>query len=215
MNTRLAIIITLIVIIIAGAWYGISQWQRSIILQGDRDVLLINKKDKAYSFLSASDLEDIDGRFKIAGYVDELSDEEIAKLTEGYTIAGSFPTGQGELPGRPTRSSELEFPEGEEVESWNAFISLLSAEQQSLCDAMPTSSLSQYCTIRHGVFEAVEAGEGAEICDSIFIETAKQECIKNIEENNERTFTDSDGNRLLDSFEIYIGKSEFFRTQSN
>ena len=206
MNTKLIIIAVLIFCIIFGAWYGISQWQRSLILNGDRDVLLINKKEGRYSYLSASDKDEIESSYKIAGFIDEMTAEEIASKTKGLMLVGS----NGNIPGFYQATVELLLPQEQDVIGWNVVLDMLTEQQNALCKQMPTADLSQYCTIRHGIYQAFQAGLSSDFCEDIFIQTAREECKNNIDEDDKISVRDADQNGLIDSFELYVGKADHF-----
>jgi hypothetical protein len=208
-NKFLVITIFAFVIVLLLVGYGFNRWQRSQILQGDRDVLLIDKKTNSYSFLSSSSVDDIENRAKVIGFVDEFSSEELAKLTEGLQYSGSSIG-----PNTPISPSiEIQSPEESDLMAWNTLIGTLSTQQISLCDQMPVADLAQFCVVNHIIFQAKQANQSAEtICPGMYIEEYRKTCESRLQEESERTFVDVDNNNLLDSFELYTGKADQFRS---
>lgn len=210
MNNRLlTIILSVGVIFLLIVGYGISRWQRAQILQGDRDVVLIDKKTNSYSFLSSSSLDDIENRSKIVGYVDEFTSEELAELVSGLQYSGS-----GVGPNAPkVPSVEVLSPKEDQVVAWNALVGTLSTQQSALCTAMPIADLAQFCVVQHILFEAKKNNQSVEtICPGVFIEAYKATCEEALKEESQLKFIDKDTNNLLDSFELYTGKAEQFRS---
>ncbi len=210
MNNKLLLsIISIAIICLLIVGYGISRWQRAQILQGERDVVLIDKKTNSYSFLSSSMVDDIENRAKIAGFVDEFTAQELAELVKGLQFSGS-----GIGPGSPkVPSIEVQSPEEDELEAWNALVGTLSSQQSSLCNSMPIADLAQFCVIQHILFEAKKNNQSADaVCSGIFIQDYAVDCEETLSEASTKKFIDKDANSLLDSFELYTGKAEQFRS---
>lgn len=198
------IAIIVIVSLLTGGWYGFSAQRRKIMLNSGRPLLLLNKKAGTYTYSDLIDREDIGRSLKIAGYADELSPEEIVRLTSGLNIfMGLAPSADDT---RVPRAAEVfsVIPTPEEQRRWNTALATLTEEQRQLCAAIQDAALIQPCLSRHLVFVAVKDIRNAEICDSIYINDQREACRTAIAAGTTDGFIDVDNDQLLDIFEWHI-----------
>lgn len=202
MNIKAVVALIIVTGILVGGWFGFSSWNRNRILNSGRPVLLINKSTNQFAFSDLTDREDIDRKWKIIGYYDEMTQEEINALTAGYNfVMEGGAAGDGRVP--QLISADVQAPSAEERGPWAIAVQTLTTEQSNLCGQIPIPTLSQYCIVRHITFNAMVTGQGSSACDPIFIQDYRQECIEEIENNNVSRFRDVDSNNLLDAFQAY------------
>lgn len=200
MNVKGLIILLLVLILVGGGGYGFSVFKRNRILNSGRPVLLINQDEGFYTYSNYIKTDDIDGNWKISGYLDELSMSEVNRLTEGLSFSGGIAEAVNQLGGG---SIEIEQPEENEKEAWLNLLGTLTPAQTELCKVMPTSDSSQYCLARHIMYQAILSNQDSSVCDGLFVDQHKEECVNAIETGDRSGFPDRDSDGLLDTFEIY------------
>ena len=188
-------IIILISVLGLGTWYYFSGYRMQKILDSGRTVLLVNEKAETYAFSNEMDLSDLDDDFRIKGYLDKFSEEELSDIVKDLSFAG--------LIDESGFDDSVPTPEGIEAEKWNQALGALSQQQISVCDQQDTARMVQYCLSRHLVFEAIQNNYGIEICGSLFIEAHREECEADIKNNAIHKVSDEiNNNDLIDMFEI-------------
>jgi len=189
---RIIIGISLSIVLIAGIWWLFSSRVKPVATTGSSALLLIDAQTKSYTVTTYPG-QPYDASYRVAGSMDQLSDKQFADLTAGLQFVS---LGTSSIPGsvaQPLTSAQ----QG----AWLAAIHTLSSKQQDLCASVPQSDSSLYCMVRHLVLNALAAKKTSAICEPVFIEDYKQECITNMTTLNMDSVPDANRNGLVDFFE--------------
>lgn len=191
---KIFFIVIVISVLSLGTWYYFSDFRMQRILDSGRPVLLVNEKAGTYAFSDQVERSDLDEGFRIKGYLDKFTDDELSAIVKNLSYDG--------LIDESAFNDTAPIPEGIEAEKWNQALSALSQEQIKICDEQYTPTMAQYCLSRHLVFEAFQNNYGIEICDSIFIDAYREECIADIKNKAVHKVSDEiNNNDLIDFFE--------------
>ena len=188
------IIFIVIIAILVGGWFGYQELKRNRYLQSGKNLLITNVDEGLFAYSSDMKLDNIDRSWKIIGYLDELSERKISAATEGLSLHTEVRLDQTDV------SVTIAVPADDEIEAWQEFISLLTEEQKKRCDEIDQDEYSQYCYVRHGVFQALNNSSRKEICDGIFIPHYRSECIKDLDTGDRTNFVDENEDNIIDIF---------------
>lgn len=195
------LLIVILAIVAVGGWYGASVWRFNSVLDSGRVVLLINKDSRVYTYSDLMPRDEITRDFKIVGYADVLSEQEVKDRTAGMNLV----VGVEPVAGDPRVISRIQAETvvlgASEQAVWAAAVAKLTAQQQALCGSLDTTSAQQYCLARHIVFAAFTAKAGAAACAPLFVPEQKTECEADLASSDASLFVDADRDQLLDDFE--------------
>lgn len=149
--------------------------------------------------------KEISRAYKIIGYANELTPEEIASATKGL----NFKVDAEITPGDPRIIPFARVPAPVPVtaaqqQAWTASLAALSAGQRSLCEKIEATTLQQYCLTRHIVFNAITSNAPAVACDVLFLPAQREECLADLKAKDMKRLADDDKDSLLDLFEEYV-----------
>lgn len=171
------------------------------VLDSGRVVLLVDKDRVIYTYSDLMPRDEITRDFKIAGYADELSQEQVASLTAGLNLVVAVEPAAGDPRVISRIQASAAIPDEAQQPAWALAVAALTAAQQTLCGSLDTTSAQQYCLARHIVFAAFTANAGAAACAPLFVPEQKAECEADLASSNASLFIDADGDQLLDNFE--------------
>jgi len=201
------VITILIIIVIAAAWYGFSIYRWNSMVDSGRPVLLINQDEGNYTFSDFINRDEFDRSYKVAGYYDEMSKQEIEQKTQGLELIFDVNIIREQIdtpdPRRPIVDiGEVDIPEENEKQQWDKLVDSLLPEQRSSCDALLVSSTRQYCLVRHFVFNAIQQSLSKEECGVVFVENQREECETDVENRAYDRVPDQNNNQIVDLFEM-------------
>lgn len=198
---KYALVIILLSALGFGAWFAVGTWRRQTMLDSGKPILLVNPSLGVYSYSDLMAREDITRDFKIIGYTENLSDEQIRWAIDGFEFVAGLPLPPGDERGILVRSAELVLPNPAQQTAWSALVSTLPTAQQTVCAAITDASTSQYCLAQHAVFNAWRIKAGAAMCAALYIQAQQTECEEYLTSYPTNVFVDANSNQLIDVFE--------------
>lgn len=198
---RKLLIAAVVIVLGVGAWFGASAWRRHAMIASGRPLLLTNKKAGIYTYSDLIKPDDLVSSYRVVGYSDEMTKDEIAQATKGLqlVIGTTVASNDPRVPATPETFSVV--PTASEQKRWNEAISTLTEQQRTLCSSVQDDNLIQPCLQQHLVYNALKNKQGTEICERMYIPSQATACKTDIEAGNIDGYRDADANGLLDYFE--------------
>lgn len=194
----------LVILLLVGGWFGYKELRRNRLIGSGENLVLVNKDEIRYSYSDLLIADNITREWRVIDTVSSISSEKHNEIKQRYRLYESV------LAQNTNSSTPITVPNDEQIAPWQELTTRLSEAQKTRCNEITQADFSQYCYVRHIVYQAVNRGESSDICANFFTQEQIDFCLSVLSSSDQSSFSDVNKDGVLDEFEPYAPNDDDF-----